>query len=1839
MNWNNLTVNASIDTGQVLTPISGLTVTFALCDTVNSLYYYYDMVTDSNGNATLPASNTLVSQQVELKVQTQAERENGGRYEDTDAEREGIYGDRTNYNTTQIDSTIVNSVSTWYVGAVYNGYKIYSDTYPLTTTTGELRFKEASGGGQETKSGSFKIKVANSNNVLCNGANVYLWFYDSNWNCVGKKDGITTSHNDGAYYVVSDIPGTADKYKVHAYYNGYENIDTTAYNLDMSDRTVVLGSVSNGYYFNLGKYYNVDTLFYYIGVDVDVIPYKLVVADSNNNTIFQQTVTSFAQVITGYCPTQYVRLYIAPYGTASLYDECGTEFNIFGYLGGNLDAKTLSPRKEYKFETPFVYDTVIPSSEAIKCYNLPNTDIHINFYGWPDWTYDEDTSSNYPTITIVNSQIQTSSLNHNWFYRCLAGYNIGANNTVRINLEKNHYNNISDKIITLSARTINGSSQQHTIPYSMTSDTVCYLYMCMNDPNGVGGNIAISPDRVETFTLEREGDAVFTRNEIRDYVSGFSFSYDGCFGQPVSPGRVVDYGGFTFPPLQKTPPSKQYLYEDATNGLPGTVTSSTLAGFQGNFIDLLYNDNFSTVYALPEYVADYTENNNHCYVMEESIIPYSKPVPDYFYFHNNCDIPTDAGIISTYGATSINEMNTSVGIRLEKIGNPGEISLQFSYNGHPWTDYEIGRELLLLKGDKIYFKAKSTNNTFSLDVSNYYKFVVNNNLYSDNENSPTYHQLIEKFCQPTSLNYNTDKIIGNVKYDVIVGGKISSLLSVSTWETSSLNQYGFVNLFFQCGITRCIEPNNSSKYLDVDLLTVPAYGYKNMFVNTFYMINGPKIGATTVGTYAMESMFECSSLKELKDNKLYFTYPNSYCCYRMFADSRYNKTLTIIAANGNVSSCFKEMFHQGKGSNASVRFTNATVFGTDWCRAMFSGSNTSVFCTFDNDIQDIGTTAFYEMYAKSKITSVTFTVTGSVQYRGCMRMCMELSSSYCSIDYMRLNAHELHIECFSHMFYHSTGTNGTFVFDVPDTIPASGCCNMFHKTGTITCNELPALKLSNYCYAWMFCECKISVAPTLPAVQLYDECYRSMFQGSKVKYHYGHEIHTTTLDFGIGSDDIANTNEYVLRATYLPTRCYAYMYAWSKLEAVSNIITEDLVEAGEESCAHMFEGTPITVINRKRWLYDKSRNIKLTFKKENNDCFLARTSFDTDISDWYVRPYLDYTFNGTNQDIKVLTAMTIGGYGGSDYVVKGTKEECTTVNVDGYCGVDGGVYYFDLLTSNNPRLFTRTYYKNTNNHNYHNATEDGRTGLTIGQYPTYSDDESDAIYSQYRSTYEFQHKSEYVYLNATTLGLRCYAYMFTGCYNLVPGHNFKFSDSNHLVTSNTQSFSHMFSGCTQIRTITKDINNIVTAPYCFEYMYGGCYNKLDPNGYSPKLDYCYEGLDYICSNIYTKYYDKDAKETFGGKTYHSYCKSYYHENASDNAHHFNIDGIYVDSKQLQNMNYYNFTKAPSEGSFRGMFKNCRALRYAKIGLNGTPLADFCYQAMFDECVSLYSGVTIPTGITTAPTQCCHAMFQDCLDLVGQINSQHKLSPTTLGQGCYASMYQGCGSLSAGPYLPATTMVAQCYNNMFKSASLFRFDIEIKTTVTIRRSNNTTNTYTCYYGVSGTNMSAATYYYLYGEGFDDCHFYDDAYFTIPSDVDFYVNNIKSVNGLWMFPDVHYFNTHYYNAVNDLISEFDSFLNRNPYMKTDGDTGRTGQIISHTTVENNMGGSGGYEPTISKSLRYIKAQISGPNLVSQNYTYQWLSGLKNNGEYHGPAHNISNSDRNGSTIPTGWTTYSS
>lgn len=89
-----------------------------------------------------------------------------------------------------------------------------------------------------------------------------------------------------------------------------------------------------------------------------------------------------------------------------------------------------------------------------------------------------------------------------------------------------------------------------------------------------------------------------------------------------------------------------------------------------------------------------------------------------------------------------------------------------------------------------------------------------------------------------------------------------------------------------------------------------------------------------------------------------------------------------------------------------------------------------------------------------------------------------------------------------------------------------------------------------------------------------------------------------------------------------------------------------------------------------------------------------------------------------------------------------------------------------------------------------------------------------------------------------------------------------------------------------------------------------------------------------------------------------------------------------------------------------------------------------------------------------------ALFYNCSNL-GNV-TKLKLPATTLAEGCYNSMFQGCTNIESSPKLPATTLANNCYSAMFSGCSNLQY---INASFTSWGSNNTQYTYGWVNGVN------------------------------------------------------------------------------------------------------------------------------------------------------------------------------
>ena len=99
-------------------------------------------------------------------------------------------------------------------------------------------------------------------------------------------------------------------------------------------------------------------------------------------------------------------------------------------------------------------------------------------------------------------------------------------------------------------------------------------------------------------------------------------------------------------------------------------------------------------------------------------------------------------------------------------------------------------------------------------------------------------------------------------------------------------------------------------------------------------------------------------------------------------------------------------------------------------------------------------------------------------------------------------------------------------------------------------------------------------------------------------------------------------------------------------------------------------------------------------------------------------------------------------------------------------------------------------------------------------------------------------------------------------------------------------------------------------------------------------------------------------------------------------------------------------------------------------LPATTLAQGCYSNMFDGCSSLTETPELPA--TTLANYCYQSMFDGCSSLT----TAPELPAVTLADFCYANMFANCTGLTSVPYdyLPVTSLTQSCYLYMFRDCS-------------------------------------------------------------------------------------------------------------------------------------------------------------------------------------------------------------
>lgn len=120
-----------------------------------------------------------------------------------------------------------------------------------------------------------------------------------------------------------------------------------------------------------------------------------------------------------------------------------------------------------------------------------------------------------------------------------------------------------------------------------------------------------------------------------------------------------------------------------------------------------------------------------------------------------------------------------------------------------------------------------------------------------------------------------------------------------------------------------------------------------------------------------------------------------------------------------------------------------------------------------------------------------------------------------------------------------------------------------------------------------------------------------------------------------------------------------------------------------------------------------------------------------------------------------------------------------------------------------------------------------------------------------------------------------------------------------------------------------------------------------------------------------------------------------------------------------NATYTYFVEASGNTSYR---VSGNAMYLLGQDVSDVPLYGFL--RLFMYCTHMTSAPELPA--TTLGAECYEEMFKGCTNLV----DAPELPATTLRNYCYKSMFMNCTNLAIAPELPATTLSNYCYQYMF-----------------------------------------------------------------------------------------------------------------------------------------------------------------------------------------------------------------
>lgn len=246
-------------------------------------------------------------------------------------------------------------------------------------------------------------------------------------------------------------------------------------------------------------------------------------------------------------------------------------------------------------------------------------------------------------------------------------------------------------------------------------------------------------------------------------------------------------------------------------------------------------------------------------------------------------------------------------VRLNKVGTPPTISLEYSVDKKTWTEYtwdgNTGATITLANvGDSVYFRGN--NSTFSTSTSNYYNFQFS----ALTRASGNIMSLLDKTCEsvtiPTDYCFNT--LFRNT----------TKLKTPPKLPALYLTAWCYYYMFRSSGIV--VAP-------ELPAVTMKEACYSSMFEDSRSLIIAPELPATTLAPKCYLSMFNQSYELTVAPSILPATTLASECYTSMFEWCQKLQTVPILPATTLVERCYGRMFYACKSLKGTIEIMATTL--------------------------------------------------------------------------------------------------------------------------------------------------------------------------------------------------------------------------------------------------------------------------------------------------------------------------------------------------------------------------------------------------------------------------------------------------------------------------------------------------------------------------------------------------------------------------------------------------------------------------------------------------------------------------------------------------------------------------------------------------------------------------------------------------------------------------------------------------------------------------------------------------------------------------------------------------